>query len=432
MHVKLRIAGGGLDDGALRRKITLEHGKGAFVVDRLVERADDVIVVDFGPLQALAQRLAGHGDDVTMELAAQPFHEGAKAAGIVEVLHEIGLARGPDVGDHRRHAALGVQVIECQLNAGAARHGDEMDDGVGGAAGRHGHGDSVLDRPGCDDLVRRQVLPDHLHGAPPTGSAHALVVGIGGGNGAGSRQAQAHGFGNRRHGAGRAHGHTVTVRPGNAAFDAGPLFLGDRPGAALVPVLEGVRSGPKLLALVVAAQHRSGGQIDEGIACRHGPHHEARGGLVAAAHEHRAVDRMRAQQFLRLHGQHVAVEHGGRLHVAFRQRQGRKLQGIAAGLPDALLHMLDALLEMHVTGIGVRPGVEDGDDGLSFPVGRTKSHLHGTRAVAEGAQVIRRKPSRAAQLIVRLAGHSLPHVLVLAAMPRLFDTLIYQYAVRKA
>ncbi len=94
-------------------------------------------------------------------------------------------------------------------------------------------------------------------------------------------------------------------------------------GAALVPVFPGVRAGAEHVALVVAAQHRPGRHVDGGHAGAGGAQQQARRGLVAAAHQHRAIHRMRADQLLGLDGEQVAVEHGGRLDRAFRRARWR-------------------------------------------------------------------------------------------------------------
>jgi hypothetical protein len=59
-------------------------------------------------------------------------------------------------------------------------------------------------------------------------------------------------------------------------------------------------------------QHRAGGNEDRRHVHRGGGHHQAGAGLVAAAEQDDAVDRMGADRFLRLHRQQVAIEHAGR------------------------------------------------------------------------------------------------------------------------
>ena len=58
MDVEFRVAGGGLHDRAVRREVALDHRQRAFVVDRIVERPDDVVIVDDRALQGLAEVLA--------------------------------------------------------------------------------------------------------------------------------------------------------------------------------------------------------------------------------------------------------------------------------------------------------------------------------------------------------------------------------------
>src|SRR5438445_9868573 len=66
---------------------------------------------------------------------------------------------------------------------------------------------------------------------------------------------------------------------------------------------------------------------------------------------------------------------------------------------------------MHVAGLRIRPGVEDRNDRAALPFLRRVAHLHRARAVAEGAEIVRGKPTRAAELVgVLLAAHGwVPH-----------------------
>ena len=183
--------------------------------------------------------------------------------------------------------------------------------------------------------------------------------------------------------------------------------VGDFSGAPLVPVFPGIGAGAQRLAFPVAAQHRPGGKVDRRQVHRGGAEQQARRGLVAAAHQHHAVDGMAAQQFLGVHRQHVAVEHGGRLQEGFRQRQRRQFHREAAGHQHAALDVVDPALEMHVAGLRVRPGVEDRDDGPALPLLRRIAHLHRARAVAEGPEIVGREPAGAAELVggLFLVGH---------------------------
>ena len=145
---------------------------------------------------------------------------------------------------------------------------------------------------------------------------------------------------------------------------------------------------PSCLAAPIAAQHRPGRHIDRRHTHADRAHEQAGRGLVAAAHQHRTVDRMRAQQFLGLHREEVAVEHGRGLHERFGQRHRRQFDREAARLQDAALHVLGTLAQMAVAGVDVAPGIDDADHRLAGPVLAVIAELAQPRAVAERAQVV--------------------------------------------
>ena len=106
-----------------------------------------------------------------------------------------------------------------------------------------------------------------------------------------------------------------------------------------------------------------------------------------------------ADHLLGLHRQHVAVEHGGRLGEALVDRERGQLDGEAAGLEDAALHVLRPLAEVRVARVDLGPGVEHADDRLAHEVLLGEAELHHPRAVAEAAEVVGREPAGAAQLV---------------------------------
>ena len=156
------------------------------------------------------------------------------------------------------------------------------------------------------------------------------------------------------------------------------------------------------MAAPVAAQHRPGRHVDRRQPHADRAHDQAGRGLVAAAHQHRAVDRMAAQELLALHGEEVAVHHGRRLDDRLGKRHRRQFDGKAAGLIDAALHVLGARAQVAVAGVDVAPGVDDADHRLADPVGAVKAELLQPRAVAERAQVVLAEPAIAAQFLGRL------------------------------
>ncbi len=132
----------------------------------------------------------------------------------------------------------------------------------------------------------------------PHSALMRMWFGIGRRDAGRARQRQAQRLGDADHRRRGAHRHAGAVAARDAGLHLRPGLLGQAAGAALVPVLEGVRARAEHLAAPVAAQHRPGRQVDEGQPGAQRAHHQAGRGLVAAAHQHRAVDRVAAQQFL--------------------------------------------------------------------------------------------------------------------------------------
>ena len=115
---------------------------------------------------------------------------------------------------------------------------------------------------------------------------------------------------------------------------------------------------------------------------------------------------IRAQRFLGVHRQQVAIEHRARLHERLAEREHGDLHREAARLPDAALHVFRAQPEVRVARVGVAPGVEDGDDRLAGDVFGAEAGLLGARAMAERAEVVLAEPAMAAQIGRRLSGGS--------------------------
>ena len=371
-------AGAGLDHAAVGRQVAAQNGQRTFGINRVVQRANHVMVVDLGAHQIFTHGLAAHGQGVQLEVVFEHAHHGQHAAGVIKIFHQVGVAAWANVGNHRHPAACRIKVVQANgaVLSGAARHGHQMNDGVGRAAHGHGHGDGVFKRRARQHFGGRQVFPNHFNGAAPALSGHADVARVNRRNRRGTRQRQANGLGNAGHGAGRAHGHAVAVAAGNAAFNFKPLGCVDLAGTPLVPKFPGVRARAQHFAFDVAAQHRPGGHEHKRHPGTQSAQHQSRRGLVATAHQHRAVNRVAAQQFLGVHGQHVPIQHGRGLDERFRQRQRRQFKRKAARLQHAALDVFHALLEVPVAGANVAPGIKNGDDWLAFPVFRAIAQLH--------------------------------------------------------
>ncbi len=139
--------------------------------------------------------------------------------------------------------------------------------------------------------------------------------------------------------------------------------------------------------------------------------HEHRGRrLVAAAHEHRPIGRIRAQQLLGLQRQQIAIEHRRRLLEYLGECDGRHLQRKSPRLQHAALDLFSALAEMLVARVDVAPGVDDRDDRLAEIVGARIAHLRGARMMAELPHVVRAIPAMRTEFFGLLAacGHCNP------------------------
>ena len=262
--------------------------------------------------------------------------------------------------------------------AGAARLRDHVDDGVGRAADRHRHGDGVLERRAGLDARRASGPPTPCRrcaGRPRAAMRGWLASAAGIDEAPGSVMPMR--LGDRRHRGGRAHGHAVCrscarCRPRSRASRASLMvparrssqyFQASEPEPSTLPCQLPRSIGP--------AGRKIAGQVRAGRA-----HQQRRRGLVAAAHQHRAVDRMAAQQLLDVHRQHVAVEHGGRLDevlatatspaarpesrppAARRASRPRRAAGNARGRVD------------------VGPGVDDARSPACRPSPPGVAHLH--------------------------------------------------------
>jgi hypothetical protein len=261
------------------------------------------------------------------------------------------------------------------------------------------HADGIVERGGRENLLRRQIVPHHVDNAAAARRAHARMIGIRRRNRRSAGQCQAERFGDRHHGGGGAHHHAGAERARDAGFDLAPFPFADIAGAFFVPVFPDVGAGAERAAVPVAAQHRARRHVDRRQAHRDRAHDQAGRGLVAAAHQHRAVDRMTAQQLLAFHREQVAVEHGRGLHERLGERHRRQLDRKAAGLPDAAFHILGALAQMAVARIDLAPRVDDADHRLAGPILAVIAELLQARAMAEGAQRLGAEPAVAAELL---------------------------------
>ena len=368
--------------------------------ERVGSAADDVGVEHLRAGDVLGERLPVHVERRAVEQVAQLGEQRAQPAGVEEVLHEV-LPRRADVREHGRAPRDRVEAREVEREAGAPRHRDEVHDGVARAAEREHGDDRVVERRIAEDVARLEVLPDHVDDASPGERCHLRVPRVGGRDGREAGQHEAQHLRGARHRRRRAHRHAVARRARDAVLDPRPLCLRDVAAAQLGPVLPRVGAAAEDDAVPVAAQHRTGGEVDRRQVHRDRAHEQRRRRLVAAAHEDAAVGGIRAEDLLRLHREQIAIEHRRRLLERLGERHRRDLDREAPRLPDAALHLLDALLEVAVAGIDVAPRVDDRDHRLAAIIVRRVAHLRGARAMPERPEVVHAVPAVAAQLLGR-------------------------------
>src|SRR3546814_8167763 len=65
----------------------------------------------------------------------------------------------------------------------------------------------------------------------------------------------------------------------------------------------------------------------------------------------------------------------------------------------AALHLVGAVTQVAVAGVGVGPGVHDADHRLAHELLAREAHLLHARAVAEGAVAVRPEPAEAAEFV---------------------------------
>src|SRR5690606_24854214 len=263
--------------------------------------------------------------------------------------------------DQERDAGAGaVEVVEGQLDAEPAGDGEQVDDGVGGAADGGQGDDRVEERGAGHHLAGPAALADHLdHEA--AGVVRALqqpAVGGGGAGGAGDGHAER--LGHDGHGGGGAHGVAVPAAADHGGLGLQERLAGELPGPYLLAEPPHVGAAAERDAAEMAgehgpAEHHDGGQVDGG-----GGHQQGRDGLVAAAEQHDAVDRVGAQHLLGGHGGEVAPEHGGGPDVGLADGDGGQVERDSAGRPDALFDAVGGLGGVGGAGGQVGGGAGDG------------------------------------------------------------------------
>ena len=152
-------------------------------------------------------------------------------------------------------------------------------------------------------------------------------------------------------------------------------------------------AGTGELAVVIAVEHRAAGQHDGRRVDRCRRHQTSRRGLVAAGHQHHAVERIAVQHFDQAEISEVAVERRGRPLAGLLNWMHRKLERDAAGVADAFAHALGKLQMMAVARAEIGAGLRDADDRLA------RGQLLAGEAVIEIALEIERGHARIVRIV---------------------------------
>ena len=328
----------GLHDRGVEQ-VARKHQEPGIGLQRFGEGPDDVAVRRLCVGDVLGQGLAsdGHGIAVEQTFAVKRLGHGRHAARPVIGLAEI--TPGGLAIDQQRHlVAIGLPVLQLQLDLGMAGDGLQVDRRVGRPADGRVDADGVQERPARQDIAGFQILPHHLDNAPPGQIGHGRASGIGRGDRGAAGQRKTERLGQAVHGERGAHGVAV---PGRGRRLTGPVdesFIVDLAGGEQLPCLPLHHAGARQLTLPPGVQHRPAGQRDGRNVDRGGGHQGGRRGLVAADREHDAVEGITVQDFDLTEIGKIAVEHRRRPTSRLLDRVHGEFEGHATGVADAVAH----------------------------------------------------------------------------------------------
>ena len=143
----------------------------------------------------------GHGFTVDEPRLDQAARDDRRTAGPSEVDGGVPAA-GLHVSPQRRAASDGIEVVDGERHARLPGDGEQVQNGVGRAAGRVHAGDRVLERAACHDLTRQHAAAQEVHREPPRVLADAILRRVGRGDAGRAHRRQAEKLERHRHGVG--------------------------------------------------------------------------------------------------------------------------------------------------------------------------------------------------------------------------------------
>ena len=347
--------GAALDHAAVRSDVAPQDLQAAGLGVGVFDGADGLFVQDVGTLDVLAQGLAGDGGHIQIQqalLGQLCLHSGDAACG-VEVGH-VGGACGSQMAEVGGPGADLIEELQVDGHTGLVGNGQQMQDGIGGAAQRHIAGQCVADGALVDDLAGGDALVDHVHDGHTGVLGQLQALGVDRRDGTVAGQGNADGLAQAVHAVGGVHAGAAAAAGAAVAGAVFQLLVGDHTGLVSAHGLEHLGKAD-FLAAVAAGQHGAAGADHRGHIHADRGHDHAGHDLIAVGHQHQTVQLMSHQ-----HGLHAVADQltGGQgvLHAhmahgdAIAHADGRDQDGGAARHLHTGLHGIGDLIQIHVAG----------------------------------------------------------------------------------
>ena len=260
-----------------------------------------------------------------------------------------------------------IEELQVHRHACLIGNGQQVEDGVGGAAQSHIAGQCVADGALVDDLAGRDALFDHLHNGHAGVLCQLQALGVDGRDGAVAGQRNADGLAQAVHAVGSVHTRAGAAAGAAVAGAVFQLFVVDEACFIGTHRLEHLGEAD-LLAAVGTGQHGAAGADHRRHIHADGCHDHAGHDLITVGHQHKAV-----QLVGHGHGLHaVADELAGSQRIfhahmahgdAVAHADGRDQDGGAACHLDACLNGVGHLIQVHVAGHDLTVGAHHADEG---------------------------------------------------------------------
>ena len=234
------------------------------------------------PRRRVADRLAGHRGRVLVQLA-ELLQTLGETAVPPAACRSAATKRPPGLRSHRQRRGLAIRSKSSMssVDAHLARDGQQVQDGVGRAAGGRDRERSRSPATPGDQVARPQAAAQHVHHQLAGREGDLGLRGVLGGDQARADRADAHHLEGHRH---RVGGVLAAARAGARAgrgLDVVEVLVGDLAGGVRADGLEDILDRD-VLALVVAGRDRAAVEHHAGDVQPRERHHGAGDRLVAA------------------------------------------------------------------------------------------------------------------------------------------------------